>query len=45
KEELKKETGDHIKNRMGEKDWHYALNCFSNKQVQATLAFVQSTME
>lgn len=45
KEELKKETGDYIKKRMAEKDWHYALNCFFNKQVKETLAFVQSGME
>ncbi|MBF0232986.1 MAG: enoyl-CoA hydratase/isomerase family protein [Desulfamplus sp.] len=45
KEELKKETGEHIKTRMAQKDWHYALKCFSNKQVLDTLAFVQSTME
>ena len=45
KEELKKEVGDNIKKRMAEKDWHYALNCFFNKQVKDTLAFVQSGME
>jgi enoyl-CoA hydratase/carnithine racemase len=45
KEELKKEVGDHIKKRMAEKDWHYALNCFFNKQVKDTLAFVQAGME
>ncbi|MBF0378674.1 MAG: enoyl-CoA hydratase/isomerase family protein [Desulfamplus sp.] len=45
KEELKKEVGDHIRKRMTENDWHYALNCFFNKQVKDTLAFVQSGME
>ncbi|MBF0204490.1 MAG: enoyl-CoA hydratase/isomerase family protein [Desulfamplus sp.] len=45
KEELKKEAGDYIRKRMAEKDWHSALNCFFNKQVKDTLAFVQSTME
>lgn len=45
KEELKKEVGEHIKKRMSETDWHYGLNCFFNKQVKDTLAFVQSGME
>ncbi len=45
KEELKIETGRKIRKRMAESDWHYALNCFFNKQVTDTLAFVQSTME
>ena len=44
-EELKKEVGEHIKKRMSETDWHYGLNCFFNKQVKDTLAFVQSGME
>ncbi len=45
KEELKKETGDHIRKRMAETDWHYGLNCFFNKQVTDTLKAVQSGME
>ncbi|MBF0302823.1 MAG: enoyl-CoA hydratase/isomerase family protein [Desulfamplus sp.] len=45
KEELKKEAGDYIRKRMGETDWHYGLNCFFNKQVTDTLAFVQAGME
>lgn len=45
KEELKKETGDNIRRRMAQKDWHYGLNCFFNQQVKERLAFVQSGME
>lgn len=45
KEELKKETGERIRKRMAEKDWHYGLNCFFDKQVKDTLAFVQSSMD
>ncbi|MFO7886363.1 MAG: enoyl-CoA hydratase/isomerase family protein [Desulfobacteraceae bacterium] len=45
KEELKKETGEHIARRLKEKDWHGALNCFFKKEVKDTLAFVQSSME
>ena len=45
KEELKMETGVHIRKRLEDKDWHPALDCFSKKEVRDTLAFVQSTME
>ncbi len=45
KEELKKGVGDSIKRRMASTDWHNALNCFFNKQVKDTLAFVQAGME
>lgn len=45
KEELKMETGKHIKKRLNDTGWHSALDCFSQKEVRDTLAFVQSTME
>ena len=45
KEELKMETGRHIRTRLEDKGWHHALDCFSQKEVRDTLAFVQSTME
>lgn len=45
KEELKMETGRHIRKRLGDTGWHSALDCFSKKEVRDTLAFVQSTME
>lgn len=45
KEELKMETGRHIKKRIQDTDWHQGLDCFFKKEVKDTLAFVQSTME
>ncbi len=45
KEELKKVTCDTIRKRVTDADWHNALNCFFDKEVRETLAFVQSTME
>lgn len=45
KEELRMETGEHIRARLANSDWHHALDCFSKKEVRDTLAFVQSTME
>ena len=45
KAELKKQTGDNIKKRLKDTDWHDSLNCFFDKQVKDTLAFVQASME
>ena len=45
KEELRRETGAHIRRRLADTDWHPFMDCFFNKQVKETLAFVQSTME
>lgn len=45
KYELRKSTGDAVRKRLKETDWQDALNCFFKKEVKATLAFVQSTME
>ncbi|SLM27970.1 FadJ [Desulfamplus magnetovallimortis] len=45
KEELKMETARMIRRRMADTDWQKALDCFFDKQVKDTLAFVQSTME
>ena len=45
KAELKKQTEDNIKKRLKETDWHDALNCFFDKQVKDTLAFVQASMK
>ncbi|MEA1967438.1 MAG: enoyl-CoA hydratase/isomerase family protein [Thermodesulfobacteriota bacterium] len=45
KEELKYSTGENIRKRLKQDDWHDALNCFFKKEVKDTLAFVQSTME
>lgn len=45
KEELRREIGIHIRKRLLDTDWHPFMDCFFNKEVQDTLAFVQSTME
>jgi len=45
KEELKNETGNRIRKRLKETDWHHGMECFFKKEVKDTLAFVQSTME
>ncbi len=45
KKELRQATGEHIKNRLKDTDWHQGLTCFFKKEVRDTLAFVQSTME
>ncbi|MBI9092154.1 MAG: enoyl-CoA hydratase/isomerase family protein [Desulfobacterium sp.] len=45
KKELRHATGEQIKKRLTETDWHPGLNCFFKKEVRDTLAFVQSTME
>ena len=45
KEELRRETGNHIRQRLADTDWHPLMDCFFDKQVKETLAFVQSTME
>ena len=45
KQELRHATGEQIRKRLTETDWHQGLNCFFKKEVKDTLAFVQSTME
>ncbi len=45
KKELRHATGEQIRKRLTETDWHPGLNCFFKKEVRDTLAFVQSTME
>jgi len=45
KEELKNETGERIRKRLTDTDWHHGMECFFKKEVKDTLAFVQSTME
>lgn len=45
KKELRHATGEQIRKRLKETDWHQGLTCFFQKEVRDTLAFVQSTME
>ncbi|MCP4120057.1 MAG: enoyl-CoA hydratase/isomerase family protein [Desulfobacteraceae bacterium] len=45
KKELRHATGEQIRKRLKETDWHHGLDCFFKKEVKDTLAFVQSTME
>lgn len=45
KAELKKVTGDHIRKRLKETDWHNSLECFFDNNVKKTLSLVQAGME